>query len=531
MTDKNHCWSCKSEFDGSEETCDRCGSGRICPDCGVCLCDHHGTGAGGATKVDVKDLFQKLVDEAEEIEIAAEFDTEPVERELLAGAMQESGMVGAAAPVIVITDLEPALLQSKKLRAIAEAVLPLVKVNAPLNIAAVSKMFRDEQTRALVRELMGITYDTAIFPLYIKQIRDAAQAREVLKVLAPVAKKLLGADTLDPNTLSELILGARSGLVVPMQRGIEVVSERDELLDYYQRLEELQIESEFTGYNTGFRRLNLVINGLCVGLIVIAGFPGAGKTTLFKQLHYQVAILNGIPVIFISYEQSKGELRVKDLSRLSMVNNRDIIRGRHDKQMENWEKVQNAAAQIYASSGHQFVVEADQRWDVAHIRAYVESVMARCGTDKAVVFIDYLQRVPAGISSNASSRRDEVSLVCSDMTRMARDLSVPVIAISSESRASYNKKGLDVFKESGEVEYSADVAGVLHVDKKRSAAHAEKYKKTHERRRAVDLYVVKNRNGEHAKITFDFYPQFGLFKELDSEAYEFHEGLPDGGAK
>lgn len=478
-----------------------------------------------------KDLFQSFLKKAEENQIAEEYDVEPIEKELLAGALQESGMPNAIAPDLILSGVQPENLQSQELRLIAEVVWPFLQARSPLNAKVIPKLFCDKPMQTLIGELMGATYDVAMFPLYIEQLQNSAQSRDVRRALTPIVKTLLYTQKLDSNRLANLVFQARADLVVPVHHSLQVVSERDELLEYFKSLEDKQQERDFTGFDSGFKHINRVINGLCTGLIVIAGFPGAGKTTLFKQMHTQVAVLNEIPVIFISYEQSKDELRVKDLSRLSKVINRDILRGKHDTEMENWSKVQVAAAEVFSASALQYIVEADQRWDVNRIRAYVECVMAQNETDKCVVFIDYLQKIPPSANANTSSRRDEVSLVCSDLTRMARDLRVPVIAISSESRASYNRKGLDVFKESGEVEYSADVAGVLHVEKKRSEEYTKKFTKIHEKRRAVDLCIVKNRSGEQARITFDFYPQFGLFKETGSENYEFHECLPEGGGK
>ena len=101
---------------------------------------------------------------------------------------------------------------------------------------------------------------------------------------------------------------------------------------------------------------------------------------------------------------------------------------------------------------------------------------------------------------------------------MARSLDSPVIAISSENRAGYDSKKLDVFKESGGIEYSSDIAVVMTLN-------VEATRAAHGNYRVVDLNIVKNRNGDTAVVKFKFYPEYAEF-------IEFQKGtLPVDGQK
>ena len=100
----------------------------------------------------------------------------------------------------------------------------------------------------------------------------------------------------------------------------------------------------------------------------------------------------------------------------------------------------------------------------------------------------------------ASNTKDRVDLHVSALRRLARKLNSPVLAISSENRAGYGQKKLDVFKESGGIEYSADIAMVLTRDKKNAPGADSDY-------RPMDLNIVKNRNGECGVVKFKFYPK------------------------
>src|SRR5262249_5360926 len=105
-------------------------------------------------------------------------------------------------------------------------------------------------------------------------------------------------------------------------------SELLEIIPYAAALEECQRGCEFQGLDSGFQHLNYLCNGLDTGLFVLAAKPGEGKTTLVWQMCCQAAAINQVPVIFVSMEQSKWELRAKALARLAKVQYRHLLRGK-----------------------------------------------------------------------------------------------------------------------------------------------------------------------------------------------------------
>ena len=105
---------------------------------------------------------------------------------------------------------------------------------------------------------------------------------------------------------------------------------------------------------------------------------------------------------------------------------------------------------------------------------------------------------------------DRVSANVSALRRVVRKLNVSILAICSQNRAGYKKKNLSVFKESGNIEYGADTASVLGLSKKQEEGEC----------RCLDLSVIKNRNGETARITFKFYPKTARFVELNKLALD-----------
>lgn len=280
---------------------------------------------------------------------------------------------------------------------------------------------------------------------------------------------------------------------------------------------------DFLGLDTGFGHLNNVANGLTEGLFILGAAPSTGKTTFAKQLVDQVATLNPqAACLFVSLEQSREELRVKTLSRMSGIENRDILRGRLDTSSAGWSQVTRAADEYQAATaGRVFILEGDKSTTPERIRLAALQVMRATGAAKVFVAIDYLQIVPT--EEEYRDPRNRLDAVVSDLRRLARDLHAPVFAVSSVGRVEYDSPSLKSFKESGGIEYAADLGAVMWRNRQDPTDFAQVLGVSREYKR-VRLDLVKNRNGERARITFDFYPAVSLFVEADKEALPEGEG-------
>jgi replicative DNA helicase len=291
-------------------------------------------------------------------------------------------------------------------------------------------------------------------------------------------------------------------------------SELLELIPYAQDLEWRQQGHAFLGINSGFAHVNHICNGLDVGLFIVAAPPGEGKTTLVWQMCCQAAKEDRVPVVFISYEQSKRELRAKALARLSGLPYRHILRGRLEAGDAASKSELFKGLSCYAQiAPYLRIVEADQTTTVEVIGRLASAAMAQFQSDRCLVAVDYLQVVPLAKTDVGlvTSPKDRVDAQVSALRRLARDLGVSVLCISSENRAGYDSNRLDVFKESGGIEYGADIAAILRRDKRSPGGDDAKY-------RMEELSIVKNRNGERGVVRFKFYPRTAKFAEVDRRA-------------
>lgn len=287
---------------------------------------------------------------------------------------------------------------------------------------------------------------------------------------------------------------------------------------------------------TGYGLLDQVLDGgLYEGLYVIGAISALGKTTFALQIADQIAKA-GQDVLFFTLEMSADDLIAKSLSRLtkSMAKNplyaktaRDITR--YDKYAiygtEEKNLITKALEEYGKYAGHLFFYEGKEQTGAHQIREAVARHTEIMGK-APVVIVDYLQ-VIAPRNGNSSDKQNADRAVL-DLKRISRDHKIPVITLSSFSRAFYDKEAsMEAFKESGGIEYSADVLMGLHYTLKKTKTVKGENGKTHNvvvidtaaskkaDPRVVELVVLKNRRGEsEAAVRYNYYCKNDLFDEV-----------------
>lgn len=447
-------------------------------------------------------------------ELAPAFDRAEVQRTVLAAALADPAFQARADAVRGALD-EPyrtALAVLARLRAGGRFVDQIV-LGAELSKARLPDS-RGQPFGA--GELMALILNTGMPPgqpeAYLGILQDDLARRRREEVMARVRAAVDGFGG-----------GGLDGLAREVQRiaaedraaagtADEFPSLLAELIPYAADLEQRSRGQRFEGLDTGFEHLNHLANGLGPELFVLAAPPSVGKTTLCWQVACQVAERNPVPVVYVSLEQSKRELWAKLLARLAGVDTRHLLRGRlRADDSTQFGPVRTAFHQAAGYLHHLTVVEGDETTTVDRIRRIVEGKMRRTEADRSLVVIDYLQVIPlsADEAGRVTSPKDKVDLHVSALRRLARDLKVAVLCISSENRAGYRSKEMDVFKESGGIEYGADLAAVLTRDKGGGPD---------DKAEALDLNLVKNRNGERGVVKFRFYKAEARFVETGREA-------------
>src|SRR5256886_8024787 len=263
--------------------------------------------------------------------------------------------------------------------------------------------------------------------------------------------------------------------------------------------------SAVLGVTTGLTQLDNLLGGLSEGLYLLAGPPGMGKTTLALQL--AAAATRDIPVVVVTFEHAPANLTLKLLCARAGVNLRDVQRGYADlaklrHAAEAWEPVAQRLA----------VIEGSSQLTVAQVRAQARPAMRQHQAERCLVGGDYLQlwaKVAEDLRGNFSVR-ERVDMLGGLLRQLALGLRSPVLALASQNRSAGNygtgkgSAALDSLKESGDLEYAADVVLFLTDAQERQATPPA---------RGVELTVAKNRHGETGRVGLIFRPDLGTMRE------------------
>lgn len=397
-----------------------------------------------------------------------------------------------------------------------EAVLNLHNERKPVTAITIANHVKEAKKEKVPKAYLALlvnnltTSQDSVILYYARQIKE----KSTLRKLHALSLRLQEA-TKDGRQSLDIIRKAEDELkVLTTEAELEDFTyDKDIFLEVTSEIEARQARydkgEKITGLRTGFGHLDNLLNGLQTGLYVLGGAPSVGKTSFCKQLADQVAGENQVPVVLITYEQSKFELILKSLSRLSRIDNFSLQKGN----IENTEDLLDAESKYYENCAPYIVtIEGDATTYLDKIRTYAMRAMRDKEAEKCLIIIDYLQVIPS--KDEFKDKRTRIDLVLSELRRLARDLNCPIWLVSSFSRKGYEPgaKGisLDILKESGNIEYTADVVIIMGVE----GADDQKLS------RSVRLRIIKNRNGTQGKVAFDFEPQFSRFSEMGKEELE-----------
>jgi replicative DNA helicase len=276
------------------------------------------------------------------------------------------------------------------------------------------------------------------------------------------------------------------------------------------KLEELSRKDiGLTGVPSGFTDLDNLTGGFQAGnLIVLAARPSMGKSALATNIAENAAVNHGRPVAMFSLEMSEAELAHRFIASQAKLSSDELRKGR--VKPDRWPKVLKAVEKLARAP---LFVDDSSDIGILEIRAKARRLQARHGLD--LVIVDYLQLMrPEG---RADSRVEQIGQMSRGLKILARELEIPVIAVSQLSRAVESRHPpipmLSDLRESGQIEQDADVVTFVYRD--------DYYNRESERPGEADVIVAKHRNGPTADVSLTFlskYPKFAnLYRERTTE--------------
>ncbi len=297
------------------------------------------------------------------------------------------------------------------------------------------------------------------------------------------------------------------------------------------------------GYSISpFDRLNQVLSGLRPGFYYgLAGAPRRGKTNLALQLASYVARNHRIPVLFYSWEQTVKVLSARLLAKEMLTSPAEILAGTLDRSAATLARLRAAEEEVYRYAPYLYLVEAGRKDTLERIKAHAYNVMQEHDTDRILICLDYLQKIPLDVPVADDKARTD--LISSQLAELSLELQAPILAISpldkegcrlDERPAEEDGEG-DLYERptmhhavgSGDLEYDLDVAMVLVKDWK-ATRDLREFMESKARQEGVDpdelpridiinLFIDKNRDAPETEsniIQFAFFITLNKYVEL-----------------
>ncbi|WP_313279518.1 replicative DNA helicase [Timonella senegalensis] len=353
-----------------------------------------------------------------------------------------------------------------------------------------------------IHDLIAMVPTAANAGYYARIVRERSIMRRLVEAGTRIVQ--LGYAT-DGADVDEVVNNAQAEVynVTENQQSEDYVVIGDFISDAIDEIEAAQNRTEgMVGVPTGFADFDRLTNGLHPGqMIVIAARPAMGKSTLGIDFVRSAAIKHGQTAVVFSLEMSRNEIAMRVIAAEARIHMQKLRNGDMDE--SDWQRL--AAAQTKMQDAPLFIDDSPNM-SLMEIRAKCRRLKQR--HDLKLVVIDYLQLMSSG--KRVESRQQEVSEFSRALKLLAKELEVPVIAISQLNRGpeqrTDKRPAISDLRESGSIEQDADMVVLVH--------RPDAYEKEHPRAGEADLIVAKHRNGPTADITVAFQGHYSRFVDM-----------------
>ena len=409
--------------------------------------------------------------------------------------------------------LRPADFYREAHRIVYETMLELFNKNEAVDLITVTEQLRksDQLEKAggiaFVTSLANAVPTAANVEYHARIVEEKAQLRNLINSATEIAGMAYEAnddiaDVMDKSEKMILEVAAR-------QNGGAFVPIKEILMDTFSKIEKLyETKGGITGLPSGFKDLDKLTSGLQPSdLILVAARPSMGKTAFTLNIAQYVAVHENKSVAFFSLEMSKEQLVQRMLCSEGGIDSQRLRVGELEE--NDWEKLINAADRL---SRAPIYIDDTAGITVMELRSKARRLKAE--HDLQLIVIDYLQLMQGRSSKNSDNRQQEISEISRSLKALARELNVPVIALSQLSRSvesrQVKKPMLSDLRESGSLEQDADIVMFLYRE--------DYYDPETEHKNITDVIIAKHRNGPVDTVQLFFHKQFTKFADLSRMA-------------
>ncbi len=425
------------------------------------------------------------------------------EQAVLGSVLKDSESLGDAAKI-----LKPADFYFPANKFIFEAVMDLFDSNKAIDFVTVTEQLKvNNHLDAIggieyLKRLISCVPTTRHVGYYSTIIKEKSILRALIKNVNSISDMAYG----EEDTLSRLLERSEQMIfdISSSREQTDLVHIGDILPASYENLvKSVGMTGGITGIDTGFEGLNKRTGGFHGGeLIIIAGRPGMGKSTFAVNIAEHVSINLGKTVAIFNLEMPREQIVNRILCSQALVDNTKIRNGTMDA--DDWEKICDVADSIAKAP---IYIDDTASITVSQIRAKCRRLKQMNQLD--MVVIDYLQLMQG--SGRSDNRQQEIADISRSLKVLAKELDIPVVALSQLKRESESQKGkrpiLSDLRESGAIEQDADLVMFLFRE--------FYYSKDPDHKEKAECIIAKNRNGEANNFELGFKGEYTQFRNVE----------------
>lgn len=432
----------------------------------------------------------------------------------------------------VIDILQPDVFYKTAHQYIFEAIFTLFQDSQPIDLLTVSSELRK---KGRLEATGGEFYLIQLSQSVASSAHIEFHARIILqkfiqRSLIRISNEIIESAYKESTDVFDLLDEAESKLYDVTQGNIKRSSESAQslVLEAKRKIEEISKQDGLSGVSTGFEKLDKITSGWQPSdLIIIAARPGMGKTALTLSMARNIAVTKQIPVAFFSLEMSSVQLITRLISAETGLSSEKLRTGKladHEWQQLNVKVTDLEKAPLY--------IDDTPSLSIFDLRAKARRLSSQYGIK--LIIIDYLQLMVGITSFKGGNREQEISTISRNLKSLAKELDIPVIALSQLSRAVETRGGvkrpmLADLRESGAIEQDADIVTFIYRpeyygieewdDEERSPSQGQ-----------AELIIAKHRNGALDNVRLKFIGHLGKFEDLNTydAPFEFQSKMnPD----
>ena len=402
-------------------------------------------------------------------------------------------------------------------RKIFSCIVNLVNDNVPFDVVTINEKANTDNDKSFstyLSEIINQTPSAANIKAYANIVREQSILRQLISVSNNLIEKsrdggidskaLLDEAEQKIFNISEESLKANNGF----QNINDLVKESLEQIE-----ERAEKGESVTGVATGFSEFDNKTTGMQGGdLIIVAGRPSMGKTSFAMNLSEYASLKNDAVTAIFSMEMSGTQLSTRLISSMGRINQQKIRTGKLTD--EDWPRLTNAVALLSKAN---IFIDDTPALTPTDIRARARRLKREKGLD--LIVIDYMQLMQ--LTNNSENRATELSEISRSLKALARELDVPVVALSQLNRSLENRTDkrpiMSDLRESGAIEQDADLIAFIYRDEVYNEDSADKGK--------AEIIIAKQRNGPIFKTTLTFLGECTRFENYTPEIYSAPEGF------